>query len=96
MASLLEIRQQFLNDDLRNKVTAATVIAANNLLAGTPTADEKAFAKAVFQTPDSVGAIVTMAVLATNKDATIAQINSATDVAIQGQVDAVIPNLVGV
>lgn len=96
MATLLEIRQQFSNDDLRNRVTAATVIAANNMLAGTPTADEKAFAKSVFQSPGSVGALVTMAILAANKDATVAQINSATDTAIQNQVNAVIPNFVGV
>lgn len=96
MASLLEIRQQFSNDDLRNKITAATVIAANNLLSGTPTADEKAFAKSVFQSPSSMGAIVTMAVLAANSSATVNQINNATDAAIQAQVDAVIPNLIGV
>lgn len=96
MATLLEIRQQFSNDDLRNKVTTATVIAANALLTGTPSAEQKAFAKSVFQNPNQMGAIVTMAVLAANKDATVAQINNATDTAIQTKVDAVIPKLVGV
>lgn len=96
MAELLEIRQQFANDDLRNKVTAATVIAANNLLSGAPTADEKAFAKSVFESPNAMGSIVTMAVLAANKDATVAQIEGASDTTIQSNVDAVVPNLVGV
>lgn len=96
MATLLEIRQLFANDDFRNKVTAATVIAANNLLSGTPTADEKTFAKSVFQSPDSMGAIVTMSVLAENNGLTVAQIEGAADSAIQTNVDAVVPNLVGV
>jgi hypothetical protein len=96
MATLLEIRQMFSDDDFRNKVTSATVIAANNLLSGTPTADEKTFAKSVFTDPTGVGRVVTMAVLAANKDATVAQMQGAGDAAIQTQVDAVIPNLVGV
>lgn len=96
MATLLEIRQMFSDDDFRNRVTSATVIAANALLAGTPTADEKAFAKSVFQSPVSVGAIVTMAVLAANSSATVTQMRSASDTAIQNQVNAVVPNLVGV
>ena len=96
MATYTELRQQFSNDDLRNRVVAATVIAANNLLSGTPTAEQKAYAKAVFQNPRSEGEIVFMAVLAANKDATVAQIEGATDAAIQTRVDAVIPNLVGV
>lgn len=96
MAGLFELRQQFSNDNFRNKVTAATIIAANNLLAGTPTADEKAFAKSVFQSPDAIGAIVAMSVLAANSSATVAQIENATDATIQANVDSVIPNLVGV
>lgn len=96
MATLLEIRQMFADDDFRNRVTSATVIAANNLLAGTPTADEKAFAKSVFQSPVSVGSIVTMAVLAANSSATVTQMRAASDTAIQNQVNAVVPNLVGV
>lgn len=96
MATYTELRQQFSNDDLRNRVVAATVIAANNLLAGTPTAEQKAYAKQVFQNPRAEGEIVFMAVLVANKDATVAQIEGATDAAIQTRVDAVIPNLVGV
>lgn len=96
MATYTELRQQFSNDDLRNRVVAATVIAANNLLSGTPTAEQKAYAKQVFQNPRSEGEIVFMSVLAANKDATITQIENASDTAIQNQVDAVIPNLVGV
>jgi hypothetical protein len=96
MATLLEIRQMFADDDFRNRVTSATVIAANALLSGTPTVDEKAFAKLVFQSPVAVGSIVTMAVLAANSSASVAQMRSASDTAIQNQVNAVVPNLVGV
>lgn len=96
MATYTEIRQQFSNDELRNRVVTATVIAANNMLAGTPTEPEKAYARAVFQSPRAEGEIVFMSVLAANKDATVAQIEGASDTSIQNQVDAVVPNLVGV
>lgn len=96
MATLAEIRELFNNDDFRNKVTSATVIAANNLLSGTPSVDEKVFAKNVFETPDAMGKIVTMSVLAANSGLTKTQIENANDAAIQTNVDSVIPNLVGV
>lgn len=96
MATLAELKEQFANVELRNKVTAATVIAAQALLEGTPSAEEKAFAKNVFQNTGTMGSIVTMSILATNADATIDQINNATDTVIQNQVNAVIPHLVGV
>lgn len=96
MATLLEIRQMFSDDDFRNRVTSATVIAANNLLSGTPTEEQKTFAKSVFTDPTSLGRIVTMAVLAENSGFTVAQMQGAADNAIQNQVDAAILNLVGV
>ena len=94
MATLLEIRQLFANDDFRNKVTAACVIKAEAMLGGT--VDEKAYGLSVLQSPASVGRTVSMAVLAANAGATVAQIEGATDTAIQNKVDAAITNLVGV
>jgi len=93
MATYTELRQQFANDTLRNRISVACVIAANNALAGTPTSAQQKFAESVFSNPDAVGAKVLMAVLAVNKDATVAQIGAATDAQIQAAVNAVIPNL---
>ena len=94
MATYTELRQQFANDALRNRVSVACVIAANNLLTGTPTVAQQKFAEAVFARPDAVGEKVLMSVLATNAANTVVQINAATDVQIQTAVNTVIPNLV--
>lgn len=94
MAELLEIQALFNDNDLSLKVVAATVISANNLLSGTPTAADRAFAAAVFSNPVGVGKQVLMSVLATNHALTVAQITGASKAAIQGNVDTVIPNLV--
>lgn len=94
MASYLDLRNQFSNSELRNRVTTAVTVAAYNLLQGAPTANDRAWARSVFESPDNAGRVAFMAVLAANKDATIAQIDGATDAAIQTQVDAVVPSLV--
>jgi len=94
MASYTELRGQFGDDSFRNRVTMATIIAANNLLEATPTAADRAWASNVFTSPDAQGRIVYMAVLAANKALTIVQITGATDAAIQSNVDAVVPSLV--
>lgn len=94
MATYIEIRNLFDNGEIRNKVITATVIAANNLLSGTPTAADRSFADAVFTNPNSVGKKVYMSVLAANKATTLENIEGASDAAIQTHVDAVIPALV--
>ena len=94
MATYLELRMLMNDSDLPNKVDVATVIAANDLLSGTPTADDRAWASAVFASPRSEGQKALMAVIATNKDATIAVIQGASDAVIQTNVDAVVPSLV--
>jgi hypothetical protein len=94
MATYTELRQQFSNDTLRNRVAVACVIAANGALTGTPTLAQQKFANAVFSNPDSVGEKVLMSVLATNSANTVAQISAATDAQIQTAVNTVIPNLV--
>ena len=40
MATYTELRVLFGNDELRNRVVSATLIAAYGLLSGTPTADD--------------------------------------------------------
>ena len=94
MASYLELQSLFNDNDLTLRIRAATVIAANDLLSGTPTANDRAFASAAFSDPTGIGKKVLMAVLAANKDASVTQIQGATDDAIQINVDAVIPSLV--
>ncbi len=94
MATYTELRQQFSNDTLRNRVAVACVIAANAALSGTPTVAQQKFAEAVFSNPGSIGDKVLMAVLAVNSGATVAQIGAVTDAQIQTSVNSVIPNLV--
>lgn len=94
MATYSEIRELFTLDDLKNKVTTATLIASYNLLSGAPTTADKAYADSVFSNPQNESLKVFMAVLASNKDNSVAQISGASDSAIQTAVDAVIPFLV--
>jgi hypothetical protein len=94
MATYIELRGAFGNDELRNRVVMATVIAAHELLGGTPTAADRLWASAVFSAPEAEGRKAFMSVLAANAAAEILTIEGATDVAIQAQVDAVVPQLV--
>ena len=93
MANYVELRGLFKDSPLLNRVTMATVIAANNLLAGAPTAASKAYASAVFENPEAEARKVFMAVLATNNSLSVAAIQGATDAAIQTAVNTVVPLL---
>ena len=94
MASYLEIQSLFNDNDLTLRTRAATVIAAGNLLAGTPTTDQISFAASVAADPSVISRQILMFVLAANKGFTIAQIQGASDDALQANVDTVIPSLV--
>ena len=94
MASYIDLRNLFSNDELKNRVDIAVVIAANNLLSGTPTANDQKWAAHVFSGPRSEGAKALMAVIATNNGLTVAQITSASDAALQAAVDLAVPTLV--
>ena len=94
MATYKELRTLFGDSDLMERTEVAVVIAANNMLAGTPTAAQKAWAAEVFMSPLPAARKALMAVLASNKSVSIAQIQGASDSAIQGQVDAVASVLV--
>ncbi len=94
MATYTELRDLFSDDTLRNRVEVAVIVAADGLLAGTPTTDQQKWATAVFDSPRREGNKAYMAVLAANSGATVAQIQSATDAAIQANVDSVVPALV--
>ena len=78
------------NADLRNKVAVAVIVKAQDLAASVPTTNEKAWISKAFASPSGEATRVFSAVLAANKDLTVAQISAATDVAIQTNVDAIV------
>ena len=94
MATYKELRDLFDDSDLTEKVEVAVVIAANNLISGTPTTAQKAWAAAAFASPNAEARKALMAVLAENSGATVAQIQSATDASVQTNVNGVVPTLV--
>jgi len=94
MATYLELRNLFNDNDLNLRVQTAVIVAASNLLDGTPTAKDRAFVDLAYSNNVSISKKVLMFVLAENKAASVSQIQDATDTAIQDNVDAVIPSLV--
>ena len=93
MASYTELRGLVSDDALRNRVTVAVLYFANNLIQGTPTSADNAFALAVVGDPNLWGRRVMNLVLVENGASTIAQITGATDAQLQTAVDLVTPAL---
>lgn len=102
MATYTELRSLFNDVDtsLRGKVEVAVIVAAEAVMneAGTvPNHSARlVWAAQAFSNPAGEAKKALMAVLAANKAATVSQIKSATDTAIQTNVDAVINVLAGV
>ncbi len=94
MAAYEDLRKAFSNDELRNRVVMATIIAAYGLLATAPDAADRAWLSAVFSNPDAEGKKVFMGILAANAGLSITNISQATDAAIQTQVEVIVPQLV--
>ena len=94
MATYTDLRILFADDQLKNKIDIAIIVSASDLLSGTPTAEQQKWAANVFSYPRNESDKALMFVLAKNKALTIAQIQSATDEAIQTQVDSVVDSLV--
>lgn len=94
MATYNELRALFANDDLRNRIEVAVIIAAESVRtedAGTTNhANRLTWAKAAFSSPRGVAEQMLMALLAANNEATVAQITEATDAQIQTKVDAAV------
>ena len=94
MASYLELRTLFSDTGLRNKVSVAAIVAAEtikNELDTTPNhANRLIWAKQAFANPIAISDTLLMALLAANKDATVATIQGATDATIQTAVDNII------
>ena len=93
MATYQELYNLRGNSDLINKITVALVIAAEGLIAGTPTDAEKAWILKAISNPVSEATRATNLILAKNAGLTVAQIEGATDAVIQTQVDAIVPVL---
>jgi len=94
MATYQELKTLVTDSALQDKVEAAVTITAHDLAVGTPTADDQAWvAKALNDTRGEAKKALKF-VLAASKDNTVAQIQGATDAAIQTNVDVVRPVLV--
>ena len=88
MATYAELFELQKNRELRNKVTVAVIVAAEDIRAQTtPTAPRLAWAKAAFENPAQEAVRMLWAVLAANHTATREQIIGASDSAIQAKVD---------
>lgn len=92
MATYEELFSLNNKSELKNKVTTAVIIAAEVVMnedGGTVNhANRLLWAKSVFASPGAEADRMFMAVLAANKDASVAQILGALDTAIQINVDA--------
>ncbi len=79
------------NSALKNRVTSSVVIAAETVMNELDTVPNHAnrliWAKAVFANPSAEADRMFWAVLAANSDASVAQIEGASDAAIQTNVD---------
>lgn len=91
MATYEELFSLRNKSELKNKVVAAVIISAEEIMAELDTVPNHTnrllWAKDVFASPDTEANRMFMAVLAANKDAEIAQILGASDAAIQTNVD---------
>lgn len=94
MATYEELYTVWQNSGLRHKVAVAIAIAADTVRTdGTPPAnqaDRVVWARKVFSDPMSFVTPVMWALIAINKDASLANLLNATDAQIQAAVDAVV------
>lgn len=94
MATYAELFEVHSDNDLERRVDMACVIAAETIRnedgAVANHANRLLWAASVFQNPRAESTRMLWAVLAANKDNTVAQITGATDVQLQTAVDAVV------
>ena len=93
MASYAEIRSLFNDSELLNRVTTATIIYAHNAISGSTLAQKKWIANAL-SNPIAESKKILMGVLAANNGLAVEAIQSASDSAIQAQVDLIAPVLI--
>ena len=91
----LELYEARLDDELRNRVTTATTVAVETLMAkATPTADEWKYAISVSQAPRRYSLEVLAILLARDKDTSLAALKAATDAQIQTRADGIVDEMV--
>ena len=94
MATYTELKQLFSDEELRDKVDVAIIIAADTIrgedVGTTYHAERLVWAKTAFASPRSKSDEMLMAILAVNSSASVEQITEASDATIQSQVDAVV------
>lgn len=94
MATYLELRQLFAEGRLKNRIEVACIVAAETIrtedVGTTNHANRLLWAKRAFTNPNSIRDMMLKALLAVNKDATVANIQAVTDAALQTQVEAAV------
>lgn len=94
MATYMELKALYGHSDLQDKVEVACIVAAEAIRGEDPGTANHAnriiWAKRAFESPTAVRNGMLMALLAANKDLTVATIAGATDSQIQDKVDAAV------
>ncbi len=83
MASYEDLFRLSSNTDLRNRVAVAITIEVETLRSAAPTDEQKWWMKQAIERPELMARRMIWALLAANKDATVANIIGATDTTIQ-------------
>ena len=95
MATYQELYDLRQDGELIDKIAIAAAVTAQGLIDGaTPTADEITWSAACLNDPRSKSSQLINYVLAANKGASVATIQSATDATIQTSVDAAVNALI--
>lgn len=95
MATYQEIKTLINDSDLQDKVEVAVSIEADIFMrTATPTAAEKSWADSVLADPKSEAKKVLVSILATNNNLSVAEIQGASDSALQSQTAEIVPALV--
>lgn len=96
MATYTELFDMRSDSNLRNRVAVAACVKAQSLLAlAAPTAKQVQWAVAAIADPIGVANDLLNYVLAANKSATVAQIQTVTDTSLQTAVDAAADKILG-
>ncbi len=91
MATYEELFKLHNDSTLLNRISVAIAVEVDTLRGGTPTADQKWWMKRVMESgPQQMAKDMIWALLAANKAATVANIQAATDVAMQSNVSAAV------
>lgn len=93
MATYDELVDLLSDGPLRRKVAVSLMISAHGVLSGTPDANDRAFAKRVFEDPMGTSKAAFRYLLAADNALTVAQIQGATDAALQARMNEAFPIL---